>query len=120
MKKHRFNNYYYIYIKLKNKDMENVDFGEIVLCNLKLKPIKKESFYLKDVIFSNPYEKKRFELIYSNRNDRRLIDLTGFKEDLKIINIEVISRHGFKNKSKGFTLAKKSDNSRNKITGTYE
>lgn len=88
------------------ENMNEIKLGEIVLCNLKLKAKNKESFILKDVVFSYDYDYKKTFLNYSIMNDRRIIKKTGLKENLTIISIEVLSRHGFKNKSKDYTEVK--------------
>lgn len=77
--------------------------NEITLSNLTLKTIKQKGkkvkeVILKEVVFSYPESGKRERLFYSNIDDRRIIHRAGMKEDLLIVKVEVISRHGFKNK----------------------
>lgn len=94
--------------------------GQIVLCNLKLRTLSGRLVYLKDIIFSKPYESERNVLIYSKIEDRNIICKTKLKEDLFILDIEIIKELGFKHKSNNFTKAIKSDEKRNTITGAYE
>lgn len=51
---------------------------------------------------------------------RRILEPFGIKEPVKLYDIEIINRLGFANKAKGYTEVKKSDETRNKITGAYE
>lgn len=97
-----------------------MELGEICIVNLKLRNEKGKVFYLNDVIFSHPYEKKRTKLLYSDFNDRRTIHKTKFKEDLQILEIEVLKSVGWKSKLKDYTEVKKNEERRNKITGAYE
>lgn len=94
--------------------------GQIVLCNLKLRSLKGKTIYLKDVIFSKPYDKERKVLIFSNIEDRNIICKTKLKEDLFILEVEIIKELGFKHNNNNFTKAIKSDEKRNTITGAYE
>lgn len=97
-----------------------MELGEICIVNLKLRSENGKVFYLNDVIFSHPYDKRRTKLCYSSFDDRRLINKTKFKEDLQIIEIEVLKSVGWKSKLKDYTEVKKNEEIRNKITGAYE
>ena len=90
---------------------DKVKLGEIVFC---------------DLIITHKGTKHKLEkVVYKNKgnntfcNMRNLKDL-NIKECVRIENIDIISRLGFENKSKGFTEVKGSDEKRNKITGAYE
>lgn len=100
--------------------MKELKPGEIGIVNLKLRTLNGSIFYLNDVVFSHPYDKKRNKLSYDNFDDRRLISKTKFKQDLFIVDIEVLQSVGWKNKSKNYTEVKKNEETRNKITGAYE
>lgn len=93
-----------------NKMTDKVEKGEIVYCNLTI--IHKGKKHILDkVVYKNDGN-----LFYQRKH------LLEFKIDkpVKIVDIEIISRLGFENKSKGFTEVKGSDETRNKITGAYE
>lgn len=94
--------------------------GQIVYCNLHVKTKKNKEFIIKNCIFSHPYNKKRVDLFYSDMNDRRLIKQTPFKEDLKIVNVDIIEYLGFKHKGSGYTEVQKNDNNKRNSLGIYE
>lgn len=97
----------------------SVDLGEIVLCNIKVYD-GKNYHLIEKTVFSNPYENERLYFNIDNQEDKRYFRDIKNKSRLKIIDIDVISRHGYKNKSKGFTEVKANTEIRNKITGAYE
>lgn len=103
------------------KVTDNIDFGEIVYCNLTLQSKDKKTITLKEVVFSFPYEKKYTTLEYKDKENNGIMQKCGKKEDLLILNIDIIERLGYKHKGKGFTEAKKNDNNnRNEKTGSYD
>lgn len=84
--------------------------GEIVFCDLTI--IHKGTKHkLEKVVYKNDGN-----LFYK----RSYLDKLKIKEPVKVEDINIISRLGFENKSKGFTEVKGSDEIRNKITGAYE
>lgn len=89
---------------------EKVDLGEIVFCDLIIihKGVKHK---LNKVVYKNSGN------LFYNRNY-----LEGLKiiEPVKVESIKIINRLGFENKEKRFTEVKRSDEKRNKTTGTYE
>tara|TARA_R110000772_G_scaffold36098_6_gene86671 strand:+ start:2118 stop:2393 length:276 start_codon:yes stop_codon:yes gene_type:complete len=89
---------------------DKVELGEIVYCDLTITH-KGHKHKIKKVVYKNEGKP-----IYKGRLLREL----KINEPVKIINIYVISRHGFENKSKEYTEVKRSDETRNKITGAYE
>ena len=93
--------------------------GEIVFCNLKLKRKNGLFITLKRCIFSKPYEGKREKLNWGSANDRRLISQTNLKEDLKIIEIEILKSLGFRHKGESFSKVNKSENNQRLPSGTY-
>jgi len=87
-----------------------VELGEIVFCDLTIIH-KGKKHKLKKVVYKNDGD-----LYY----ERRLLEKLNIKEPVKVEDIQIISRLGFENKTKGFTEVKGSDEKRNKITGAYE
>ena len=87
-----------------------VQLGEIVYCDLTIihKGVK---YTLEGVVYKNDGN-----LFYKKSYLKKL----NIKEPVEVVDIRVISRLGFENKSKAFTEVKKSDEKRNKITGAYE
>ena len=89
---------------------DKVELGEIVFCDLTI--IHKGTKHkLEKVVYKNDGN-----LFYK----RNYLEKLKIKEPVKIEDIKVISRLGFENKAKGFTEVKRSDETRNKITGAYE
>jgi len=75
-----------------------IEIGEIVYCNLTI--IKKNN------------EVQLKEIVYKQKD--------GYYKGFKVVDIDIIKRLGYENKSKGFDEVKKSDEKRNNITGAYE
>lgn len=75
-----------------------IEKGEIVFCNLTV--IKKGK------------EEKENNIVYKQ--------VDGLYKGNKVVDIEIISRLGFENKSKGYDIGIKNDEERNNITGAYE
>lgn len=88
----------------------NVKIGEIVYCNLTIE-YKGNKHMLKEVVYKNDGN-----LFYK----RSCLEKLKIKEAVKVIDVNVISRLGFENKSKEFTEVKANNEKRNKITGAYE
>ena len=96
-----------------------VELGEIVYCNIKVYDGK--NFHLiEKIVFSNPYDFERLEFNANIAEDNRYFKDINNKTKLKIINIDIIERLGYRNKSKGYTEVKANTEIRNKITGAYE
>ncbi len=89
---------------------DKVELGEIVFCDLIIN-YKGSKYNLEKVVYKNDGN-----LFYN----RKYLEKLKIKEPVKVKDVKVISRLGFENKSKGFTEVKGSDETRNKITGTYE
>jgi len=75
-----------------------IDFDEIVYCNL--------------TIIKNGKKNILKEVVYKHKD--------GYYKGFEVVHIDILKRLGFENKSKGFDIAKKSDEKRNNITGAYE
>lgn len=75
-----------------------IEQGEIVFCNLTIiKESKKE---------------KINKVVYK--------EVDGLYKGDRVIDIEIISRLGFENRTKGYDIGIRSDEKRNNITGAYE
>ena len=72
--------------------------GEIAIVNLKVQCSKKKIHFIKDVIFSHPYESFKNTLIFEDIVDRKSIKKIKKKEDLNILEIEVLKKIGNKHK----------------------
>lgn len=95
------------------------------MCNLTLSTFPKEKkkskvIELKEIVFSCHYDRDAEILYYSDIDDLIIIHKAGFKEDLKIIKIEVIKELGFKQKDKNFSFVKMNKLSKRNIGGGYD
>jgi len=88
----------------------DVDLGEIVFCNLTIHHSGK-SIRLTGVVYKNTGG------FYDRRSELKRF---GISTPVKVLEVEVISRLGFENKSTDFSEVKVSDEKRNKTTGAYE
>ena len=70
--------------------------GEIAVVNLKVRCSKNKIYFIKDIIFSHPYEKLKTKLIYEDILDRKSVKKINKKEDLIILEIDVIQKVGMK------------------------
>ena len=91
--------------------MDNkVELGEIVFCDL--------------IIIHKGKKHKLEKVVYKNDGNlfykKTLLDKLKITEPVKVEDIKIISRLGFESKATGYTEVKGSDETRNKITGTYE
>tara|TARA_R110000744_G_scaffold330811_1_gene436272 strand:+ start:31 stop:306 length:276 start_codon:yes stop_codon:yes gene_type:complete len=89
---------------------DKIELGEIVYCDLTIihKGVKHK---LKKVVYKN-----NGKLFYKKSHLEKL----NIKDSVKVIDVNVISRLGFENKSKEYTEVKANNEKRNKITGAYE
>lgn len=72
--------------------------GEIVYCIITAKNKKGKVFTTPPTIFSCPYTGFKPELSLTDQYDVRIIEKAGAKENLTITRLDIISRHGFRNK----------------------
>jgi|TARA_R100001594_G_scaffold45372_1_gene78166 hypothetical protein len=109
--------------------VDKLDPGEIVYCDITyqyekvFKNRKKSQIVtLRNVVFGREYDCSYPYLDYITY--RRDINKINPKKilvfDVEVIDLQVHSRTGYKNKNKNYTLAKKNNESRNNITGAYE
>ena len=110
-------------------DIEKVSPGEIVYCDITYsykKMYRKreavETVKLCNVVFGREYKSSYPYLDYSiyKRNIRKINKKKPLDCDVKIINLKIHARVGFKRKDKTYTEVKKNQETRNKITGAYE
>lgn len=95
-----------------------IEKDDILFCNLKLK----DGFnvvHLKKVVISLHIETNRIERKGHNMN--YFFTKHKLKSNIvEVLQIDIIKKVGKKQKTKSFTIGKKSDEIRNKITGAYE
>jgi len=89
---------------------DKIKLGEIVYCDLTIEH-KGNKHILKKVVYKN-----NGKLFYKKSHLEKL----NIKDLVKVIDVNVISRLGFENKSKEYTEVKANNEKRNKITGAYE
>ena len=89
---------------------DKIKIGEIVYCDLTIEH-KGNKHILKKVVYKN-----NNKLFYKKSHLEKL----KIKDAVKVIDINIISRLGFENKSKEYTEVKANNEKRNKITGAYE
>ncbi len=109
--------------------MDNLDPGEIVYCDITYQyerpfrnRMKKEVNTLRNVVFGREYDSSYPYLDYKTyfRDIKKINKKKPLKCDVTVIDLKVHARTGFKNKSNAYTQVKKSEQIRNKITGSYE
>jgi hypothetical protein len=89
---------------------DKIKLGEIVYCDLTIEH-KGNKHILKKVVYKN-----NGKLFYKKSHLEKL----NIKDSVKVIDVNVITRLGFENKSKEYTEVKANNEKRNKITGAYE
>ena len=102
--------------------MDTIDKGEIVLCNIEItykEDLKAKSIKLNRVVFSREYI-SNYPILDKNNFITSKIKTKGILSDIKVIDLSVIVRTGYKHNIKGYTKAAKNNEGRNKITGVYE
>lgn len=89
---------------------DKIKLGEIVYCDLTIEH-KGNKHILKKVVYKN-----NGKLFYKKSH----LEKINIKDSVKVIDVNVITRLGFENKSKEYTEVKANNEKRNKITGAYE
>jgi len=97
--------------------MEEIREGEIVYATITVKDDKNKIYELRKVVFSRDW-KCKYPLL-EQKSYSRFLKQNNIITDATVIDIEIIARTGFKHKDKGYTTAKKNDQSRDDITGAY-
>ena len=109
--------------------MDSLEPGEIVYCDITYqyeKPYrnrtKTETKTLHNVVFGREYVDTYPLLNYKiyKRDINKMNPKKPLECDVTVIDLKVHARTGFKNKNNNYTEVKKSEQTRNKITGTYE
>jgi len=102
--------------------MDIIDKGEIVFCNIEInykEDLKIKNIKLNRVVFSRDYI-SNYPILDKNNFITSKIKRNGIISDIKVIDLIVIVRTGFKHNIKGYTKAAKNNEGRNKISGVYE
>ena len=97
--------------------MDNISPGEIVYANVTIQDEKEKIHELRKVVFSRNWECQYPILTRSEYS--RFLNQNNFKSDVKLIDLHVITRTGFKHKDQGSTRAKKNEQVRDETTGAY-
>lgn len=109
--------------------MDVLEPGEIVFCDITYeykrpfrKIIKTERVELRDVVFGREYNDTYPLLDYNvhKRDIRKINPKKPLTCDVKVVDLKIHSRVGFKNRTSGYTEVKRNEQVRNKITGSYE
>ena len=109
--------------------MDSLDKGEIVYCDITyqyerpFRNIKKvETVKLYKVVFGREYVSNYPSLDYNiyKRDIRKINPKKPLDCNVKVVDLHIHSRVGFKNKNKKYSEVKQNTENRNKITGAYE
>tara|TARA_R110000796_G_scaffold17226_7_gene53225 strand:- start:5318 stop:5647 length:330 start_codon:yes stop_codon:yes gene_type:complete len=109
--------------------MDNVNPGEIVYCDITYKykrlfrnKLKEELVTMRNVVFGREYDSSYPYLDYAtySRTIKKINKKKPLTCDVKVIDLQVHARTGFKKINNNFTTVKKNDEQRNNITGAYE
>ena len=98
--------------------MDKIEKGEIVYANLVLKDKSNKIYDLRKVVFSRNWECD-FPVLAKKDYNRFLLRYNIKLEEVEVIDCEIISRTGYKHKSKGYISAKKNEQIRDEVTGAY-
>ena len=109
--------------------MDNIEPGEIVYCDITYeyeKPYrnrtKTETIEIINVVFGREYVDTYPLLKYKvyNRDIRKINPKKPPECDVRVIDLKVHARVGFKHKNRGYVEVARNTQIRNKITGAYE
>ena len=109
--------------------MDKLEKGEIVYCDITYqyeRPFRKiqkvETIKLNKVVFGREYVSDYPLLDYNTykRDIRKINKKKPLDCDVKVVDLQVHSRVGFKNRTNKYTEVKKNIEQRNKTTGAYE
>jgi hypothetical protein len=109
--------------------MDKLDPGEIVYCDITYKydkPFrnrkKTEIVTLINVVFGREYDSSYPYLDYKThkRDIKKISPKKPLECDVKIIDLHIHARTGFKRINTNHTLVKKNNETRNNTTGAYE
>ena len=109
--------------------MDNLEPGQIVYCDITYEydrpyrnRTKTETVNLVNIVFGREYV-STYPLLEYKKYKRDILKINRKKPiqcDVRVIDLKIHAKMGFKNKSKGYTQVKRSEQIRNKITGAYE
>ncbi len=97
--------------------MEEIKEGEIVYATFKVKDNNNKEYELRKVVFSREW-KSEYPIIRKEIYTR-FLKPNGIKKDCSILDVTILARTGFKNRSKGYSIAKKNEQIRDSVTGAY-
>lgn len=109
--------------------MDNIEPGEIVYCDITYEYEKiirnkktKLQAVLERVVFGREYKCNYPNLDYSiyKRDIKKINRKKPLICDVKVVNLKIHARTGFKSRKKGYTQVKMNNEQRNKTTGAYE
>ena len=107
--------------------MDNIKPGEIVYCDItyqydRIYRNRTKTVELMNIVFGREYDDTYPLLDYKvhKRDIRKINPKKPLECDVKVIDLKVHSRVGFKNRTKSYTEVKRNEQIRNKITGAYE
>tara|TARA_R100000808_G_C2118007_1_gene130054 strand:- start:80 stop:409 length:330 start_codon:yes stop_codon:yes gene_type:complete len=109
--------------------VDNIEPGEIVYCDITYQyerpyrnRTKTETVELINIVFGREYV-DTYPLLEYKTYKRDILKINRKKPlecDVRVIDLKVHARTGFKRKNIGYTHVKKSEQIRNNITGAYE
>jgi hypothetical protein len=109
--------------------MDNLEPGEIVYCDITYEYEKmfrrkkvKEQAILTNIVFGREYNCDYPILDYKTykRDIHKINPKKPLQCSVKVVDLHIHARTGFKNRSNKYTEVKRNEQVRNKITGAYE
>lgn len=97
---------------------EKINPGEIVYCNLIFKTKKGLKVVSKHQVFGREYNSE-IKTSYKKDEDKYFMAKHGLKEDATLVDVEIISRHGFKNRTNEFSVGARSEKDERQENGTF-
>ena len=82
--------------------MEEIKEGEIVYATFKVKDNDNKEHELRKVVFSREW-KSEYPILRKEIYTR-FLKQNGIKKDCTILDVKILARTGFKNRSKGYTI----------------
>jgi hypothetical protein len=80
--------------------MDTIQPGEIIYCNLHLRQKDGVVKIVKELVLAREWnEPFKIHYLMSNERDAVFLQKHKFTKDAKVIKLDIISKHGFKNKN---------------------
>jgi hypothetical protein len=80
--------------------IDTVKPGEIIYCDMHLRLKDGTTKIVKEIVWAREWEKPfKTEFLMSNESDAIFLQKHKILKDAKVVNLNIISRHGFKNKN---------------------